>query len=200
MAVATAAFRLHREGWVLRKLAARRGWQVSRPVREAWLARLEATALMRLGHSRRIEAAFQTSQQSWLFAYVYETGFEHRRETHSWRVTVREIGPRYGRATFTCQPWLIAAAGTPTAHRIALAEGEHVEDVDQGRTAVVEDRQAWEKWLRPEVRAWLGRQPPERSWEVLPGLLIGYEPGGVRETDLAELSEAAKEFASLLGE
>lgn len=200
VAVATLALRIRREVKGLRKLAAARGWKYESGVAEAWRARLRATALMQMGHSRRMEAAFRTPEGNWLFAYVYETGFEYRRATHSWRMVVREIGPHIGRATFTRHDWLIDAATTPTSHKIAIL-GEQANQGEPGRPiAVVEDRDALERRLSPELKAWLQEQPEGRSWEIAAGLIVGYEAGGVREAEMAALSQSACRLAALLEE
>ena len=197
MAVATLALRLHREAKGLRKLAARRGWKYENGVAQAWCARLRGTALMQIGHSRHMEAAFRTPEGNWLFAYVYETGFEYRRATHSWRMVVREIGP-LGRATFTTQDWLIDAATTPTSHEIALCGEPENPSAPERRTVVVEDRDAWAKRLVPGLKAWLQEQPESRSWEITAGLIVGYEPGGIREAEMASLSQSVCRLAALL--
>lgn len=198
MAVATLTLRLYREAKSLRRLAAGRGWKYENDVAEAWLARLRGTALMQIGHSRHMEAAFRTPEGNWLFAYVYETGFEYRRATHSWRMAVREVGPQPGRATFTRQQWLIDAATTPTSHEIALCDEAENPSAPGRRTAVVEDREAWVKRLTPDLKAWLQEQPEGRSWEITSGLIVGYEAGGIRQEEMATLSESVCRLAVLL--
>ena len=199
-AVATLALRLHREAKGLRKLAAGCGWKYENGVAQAWCARFRGTALMQMGHSRHMEAAFRTPEGNWLFAYVYETGFEYRRATHSWRMVVREIGPQLGRAIFTTQDWLIDAATTPTSHEIALCDAAENQSAPERRRVVVEDRDAWVKRLVPDLKAWLQEQPEGRTWEITAGLVVGYEPGGIRETELAALSQSASRLAALLEE
>lgn len=200
MAVATLALRLHREAEGLRKLAARRGWKYEDGVAQAWCARLRGTALMQIGHSRHIEAAFHTPAGNWLFAYVYETGFEYRRATHSWRMVVREIEPQLERATFTTQEWLVDTVTTPTSYEIAVCGEAEDPSAPQRRTVVVEDRDAWAKRLGPDLKAWLQRQPEGRSWEITAGLIVGYEAGGIREAEMEALSQSACRLAALLGE
>ena len=198
MAVATLALRLHREAQGLRKLAAGRGWKYENRAAQAWCARLRGTALMQIGHSRHMEAAFRTPEGNWLFAYVYETGFEYRRATHSWRMAVREIGPQLGRATFTRQQWLIDAATTPTSHEITLCGEAENAGAPERRTAVVEDRDAWVERLDADLKAWLQEQPEGRSWEIIAGMIVGYEAGGIREAEMTALSESACRLAALL--
>jgi hypothetical protein len=201
VAVATLALRQHRETKGLRMLAERRGWKYEKGVAEAWRARLSGSALMQIGHSRHMQVAFRTPEGNWLFAYVYETGFEYRRATHSWRVVVRGFGPRLGRATLTRQRWLIDAATTPTSHDIVLCREDEDQSVPLPRlTAVVEDHDAWCERLRPDLKAWLQQQPEERSWEIAGGLIVGHEPGGIREIELAALSASACRLAALLGD
>ncbi len=200
MAVATLALRLHREAKGLRKLAHGLGWEYENGAAEAWRARLLDTALMQIGHSRHMEAAFSAPDGNWLFAYVYETGFEYRRATHSWRVVGREMGPPLGRATFSRRQWLIDAVTTPTSHEFVVCGEPEIQNAPQPQTAVVEDRDAWSNRLGHELVAWLQGQPEGRSWEITAGLIVGYEPGGIRETEMAALSQSACRLAALLQE
>lgn len=191
---AALTLRRHRATSLLKSLAGRRGWtMVSRGAKD-WLRYLGGVALMQLGHSRRLGPMFQAADNLWLFSYIFETGFEHRRDTHTWRLVVCEIEHGYGRATVTRQDWLIAAGSSPGTHNISLNH-QPGHERPPGLQAVVEDPEAWSEHYSDELRQWFGSQPEERSWEFLPGLIVGYEPGGLQETELVSLEDSARKLA-----
>jgi hypothetical protein len=63
---------------------------------------------------------------------------------------------------------------------------------------MVDDDQAWARLLEGEFGARLSREPSTRSWDVLPDLLVGYQPAPIAEGRIAELVSAGKELSKML--
>ena len=61
--------------------------------------------------------------------------------------------------------------------------------------AIVEDEEAWRRRLVSDLARWFIDQPPSRSWEILPGLVVGYEPGRPEEKAMVELEAATRALA-----
>lgn len=198
VATAMAVVRRQREAAARRDLARRLGWTVVPISAQDWGERLQCAALMRIGHSRQFLAGFQSREGVLLLAYSCETGFEHRRNRHRWRVAVVELEHGLARAAYTRQDWLLATTAAPVAHEFPLCDDPTGDPGSPKLTAVVEDREAWAGRLSGGVRDWLIRQPQERTWEILPGMIVGYEPGAFLEARVGDLAAAARELAVLL--
>lgn len=192
------ALRYRRERSAYQKLAARHNWTVSLRQRKDWGPRLAGASLMHVGHTHRFGQGYRTEDGVWLLPYVFETGFEHRRNTHPWRVAVCEVEHGCARALVSREAWLLAAASAPYTTRIALDHSDPDPGSASGIVAVVEDHEAWTALLGTALRDWFSQQKAERSWEIVSGLIIGYEPGGFREADMAALAESVNELAALL--
>lgn len=165
---------------------------------EDLLGRLSHLALTQIGHSRRIAEPLFRRGQSLAFSYVCETGFEHRRQSHHWLVVVREAEHECSRATITALDWLVAAAWAPAYREIRLPLRADGGGADGRLTAVVEDDEEWGRRLGGGLGEWLDRQPAERSWEIVPGLLVGYQAGRRGDEAILQLEAAADELATLL--
>lgn len=152
--------------------------------------------LTRIGHSRRIESVFQQPGPVFLFYYRCETGFEHRRNSHRWMAIAATIDARISRATISREDWLLAAARLPGMTRIAPGA-----DADTtSPSAVVEDPEQWRTILSGPAGAWLGNQPEARSWEFLPGMIVGYEGASPGDAAIDALSQAMNELLATLGQ
>ncbi len=195
---ASVSLRRRREAIESRTLAKQHGWQVSPRRASSWQVLLRDVSLMRIGHSRRLGTAFRTDRGFCVIPYVCETGFEHRRETHRWRMIVREIDHDYGRAAVTGKDWLLATTASPVAHRIPLGDRAEASASSGALMAVAEDAEEWTARLNGELQAWFQSQPADRSWEILPGLIVGYEPGPLEGEAMEALAEDAVQLVSHL--
>jgi hypothetical protein len=165
---------------------------------EDLLARLGCLALMQVGHSRRIAESVGDAKRPYLFLYVCETGFEHRRQSHSWLVAAYEINHGCSRATVTAQDWLIAAAWASACRELPLAGADVALQTPVPLVALVEDADEWNARLGNGLSRWFREQPAERSWEIIPGFVVGYQTGRYADETLAELGRAAEELTKLL--
>ncbi len=145
------------------------------PNGRTWQVRLRDVLLVRIGHSRRFAAEMRLDDGLRLVSYSFETGFDAGRFSHSWRLVVAETSDDPGRAVVTRQPWLAAMAQGSMRREIRPAEPETAAGED-ALIAVVEDEDAWRARLEGELGRWFVQQPAERSWEILPGLIVGHEP------------------------
>ncbi|MFQ5411129.1 MAG: hypothetical protein ACE5EC_02490 [Phycisphaerae bacterium] len=202
------ALRRQRERAARSALAARHGWTIPPYGRLSWSDRLGEVGPCRIGHGRRLGTVFRTRDGIWLFSYVCDTGFEHRRGRHAWRLAVCERSHGCGRASMTRDDWFIAMMTTPDSHTLSLAGDEASERRSNGRgvegqvewhpngpVALVEDREEWRARLDAGLGAWFRAQPRKRSWQVLPGLIVGFEPGPFLEDCMEALAEATRQLA-----
>lgn len=178
------------------RVARQHGWTVSARPTRYWRHLLRNVALFRVGHSRRIGHVLEAGEGVSLVPLVFDTGFGHRRNTHSLRVVVCACDHGAARATFTRQSWLAAAVRGPTAVELPLPRDDG--EPASGLVVVVQDVEAWQSCLDGGLGRWMRRQPAERSWEVLPGLIVGHEPGGFTAGGLTSLAAAAIELRSWL--
>lgn len=195
---AAAAMRRRHEATASRLLAGQRGWEVSSRRERVWRDMLRDVSLLRIGHSRRLGTAFRTRRGFHVLSYTCETGFEHRRETHQWRVAAREIEHGCGRAAVTAEAWLLATTASPVAHRIPLDGGGERSPSNGTLTAVAENFEEWSGRLSGDLGAWFLSQPADRSWEILPGLIVGYEPGPFDDKAMEALATDAAQLLSHL--
>ena len=222
LAAAAVSLRRRRETSTWRAIAARHGWEPSSRLDEEVLLRLRSSALMQIGHSRRFVEMLQAKNQTRLLAYVFETGFEHRRRSHDWRMAVRTIPHQRSRATITRLDWLAVTAAGPGTRELRVAQedaggphsasktavgaeiataagqgspAEESRQADQPLLAIVENEEEWRGLFSGDLASWLTRQPANRSWEILPGCIIGYEPGSSEEEAFAELESALEQLA-----
>lgn len=149
---------------------------------------------MQVGHSHRVAGAFEAPGPTILFEYVCETGFESRRRTHRWMVAARESRHECSRATLNTEDWLCAAVASQADRRLLIPSP----DGAKRRVAVVRDDTEWAARLDGDVGRWLGSQPSNRSWEVMPGYVVGYQPGPLNDAGLADLAEAGAELDARL--
>ncbi|MCG8406800.1 MAG: hypothetical protein MI923_16510 [Phycisphaerales bacterium] len=192
---ATISLRRRRTSSQLRNLARKHGWEIVLPQTENWAVRLCDVPLMQVGHSRRVGPTLRPHQGLWLFPYVFETGFEHRRDTHTWRFVICDVEHHCGRALITRQDWLIAAATSAATDKIHLTQAQSGPNPSPGSTALVEDYEEWLERLEGTLKNWLTQQPKERTWEFLPNTIVGYEPGEFHEDALVALADSATELA-----
>ena len=200
LSIAALALRRQRERAVGRALAERHGWELYGGRQRDLQSRLGTASLMQVGHSRRIPEAFLSPGRAFLFSYVFETGFEHRRQSHRWMVVALEVEHGLSRATITTGSWLIAAATGASTQVLAVKSGLSSPRSTGARVAIVEDADTWARRLQGRPGDWLANQPAERTWEILPGFIVGYEPGRLQEDALARLAAAGKELAQALEE
>jgi len=114
--------------------------------------------------------------------------------SHSTTGRVLPVGPALDTATAATRP------GSQSDPRASLATpSQGPAERSSGRIALVEDADAWRPRLDGEIGRWLQGQPATRNWEIVPGWVIGYEPGHAEGEALLSLSAATKELASRLG-
>ena len=190
LTVTALALRHGRETAALKKLAAANGWTFSARSSIRWMARLCDVSLLSLGHTRRIATALRAGRDCWLIPYVFETGLEHRVTSHSWRLVVCEVEHGCSRATITRQDWLFAAASTCTSREFSLS-AEDRGDASGELLGIVEDPEEWDRRLDSGLRGWFAAQPAGRSWEILPGLIVGHEPGDFTPEKLRDILKDA---------
>jgi hypothetical protein len=198
LVVAAMTMRHRRERSARRALAQRRGWEVYPRSSEDLLARLRDVALMQIGHSRRIVGAYRTAGRTVAFLYVFETGFEHRRQAHHWLVAVHEARHGVGRTTLTREEWVTTAVRGPACHVLPLSNAPTPSALNGQPVAIVEDPQQWQDTSQGGPAAWFVSQPAQRTWEILPDRVVGYQPGLIQEDKLVELTAAAVELTRQL--
>ena len=193
---ATSIVLLRRHEKSARVAQARRyGWTVDDRVGDDLRARLRGLTLFEVGHSRRVDGAYRKDGPQYLLQYLCETGFEHRRQTHRWSVVVAEARHSADTAVLTTEDWLAVTAELPGRSIICR---EPTRQGDPVRLIIVEDEEAWRKRLKGPFGRWLDAQPLDRTWEILPDYVVGYEPGAPRDTAFVELAEAAGKAAGML--
>lgn len=175
--------------------ARRFGWTLDEQLGPELRARLAGLTLFEVGHSRRVEWAYRREGPLYLLQYLCETGFEHRRKTHRWSVIVAPVRHALGTAVITAEDWLAATAELPARKKITGAWGR---STGTNGLLIVEDEDAWRALLGRQLTPWLERQPPSRSWEVLPEYVVGYDPGSPGESAMMELAREAQALCSLL--
>lgn len=187
VALAVLGLRRWRESARRHSEASRQGWRQLRGSRDLpdWLL---ACSVSQLGHSRRLEAVLEADGPTFVFEYVFETGFEHRRFRHHWIGAARPSGHARGRAVVAGTAWA-RAIGTPPGHR-AIGLGETAV-----LTAIVEDPAEWTADRSGALRDWLARQSPDHVWEIVPGYVVGYAPGVLTDAVAAQITAAAGELA-----
>jgi len=153
---------------------------------------------MQIGHSRRIAETIGDARRLHLLIYVCETGFEHRRQSHFWMVAAYEVDHGCTRATVTAQDWLRAAAWAPACRELRLTGIPAGEEQPTPLIAIVEDADEWDARFRNGLSRWFMEQPADRSWEVIPGLVVGYKAGRHADETLRELGTSVEELARLL--
>ena len=127
-----------------------------------------------------------------------ETGFEHRRQSHNFLVAAYAVEHGCSRATITSQDWLIATAWCSACRELCLAEASAGAEAKARTVAIAEDLEEWDARLGRGLRCWFTDQPRERSWEIVPGFVVGYQTGQRSAETLDELGRAAEELAGLL--
>ncbi|MFQ5424147.1 MAG: hypothetical protein ACE5F9_09225 [Phycisphaerae bacterium] len=190
--IVTIAVRRHRDRSAGRARAERHGWELvcrGDDLRE----RLAATGLMEIGHSRRIRRAFSDAGPTYLFEYVFDTGFEHRRRSHPWIVAARCTDHACERAVLTSQDWIASVCRQPWLRELTVPGA-----TEASWLAIVDDADVWAERLRGDVGRWLAQQPAERTWEIVPGYVVAYEPGRLRDDALDTLGSASAELERLL--
>ena len=197
VAAVALALRRRQERSVVEDWAARHGWTLEAGATEM-ARRLAASALMQIGHSRRFSAIAADPHGVRLFEYGCETGFEHDREQHRWIGVFVPVDHGRTRAVISNEEWVIAAAMQPGYERIAPADSSKVDTTNSQRIALVEDGEAWRKSLNEELGRRLAAEPMQRSWQVLTGSLVGFEPAPIGDAGVTELASAGKEIARLL--
>ena len=196
VAAVAMALRRRQERSILEAWAGRHGWQMEPSATE--LTRLlSCSSLMKIGHSRRFSAIAADPQGVRLFEYACETGFEHDREQHRWFGAIVPVDHRHSHTVFTHEPWVVAVAMKPSYELIPSGNGV---DAGEHRTGVMlaEDPVEWKDLPATELGKRLGKESSNRSWEVLPGCLLCFEPVPGDESQVSELASAAKEIARFL--
>lgn len=193
---ATSIVLLRRHEQSNREAHARRfGWVLDDDVGTSLSVRLRGLTLFEVGHSRRIEGSYRKDGSIFLFQYLCETGFEHRRQTHRWSVVVAPLRHNTGAAVLTTEDWLAVTAELPGRKTITR---EPAKTGVPRRWIIADDEQAWQERLSGPIGKWLDNQPAGRTWEVLSEFVVGYEGGSPGESAFIELAEAARRVSSLL--
>lgn len=172
--------------------------------------RLAGLGLMQVGHSRRIIHAVAVGSSTDVLEYTYETGFEAYRRRHRSIVAVHRIVHDKSPAVFTRRDWLAAIAEGP-AHQRSLVRGAAPDKADpavastsdgvsagptsRNLVGIMEDAADWSPVLEAGLAEWLAGQPPEISWEVLPGLVAAHAPWPFTDTRVTRVAEAAAGLA-----
>ncbi len=196
--VAALAFRRRRERLLRLALAARHAWELPTQSNRQILRQIEDAALTQIGHGRRITASYRTKGRTIVFSYEFETGFEQRRQLHPWLVVVQEVDHGCSRATITRQEWVTATVQGPACHAVPFSSTPSSDSQEAGNIAIVEDPELWRSILAGPVGRWLADQPRDRTWEILPGLVVGYQPGEIQADKLEALTLTAGELAKQL--
>lgn len=155
---------------------------------------LLATNLSTLGHTRRLRRVTPAGDDSLLFEYVFETGFEHRRFRHHWVGAATRIRHGFARALVAGSGWA-RAVGAPVGHQRATFGPPASPSI---LTAHLEDPGQWSGPAAADLRAWFSLQSPDHVWEVVPGHVIGYVPGVMTEQIGESMVAATKSLADLL--
>ena len=191
--VAVLLARRTREIAARRAQAVRHGWQfVPRPA--DLRGRLHRIELMQLGHSRRVNCAFEAPGPLWIFEYVYETGFESRRRDHRFVVAARRSGHACRGAAITADPWLQALARHPATQALPLSGT----DAHAPRVALVRDAAEWSERLQTVVGPWLAAQPAGRTYELIPGYVVAYQRGSIEDAAAGELAATVEDLDARL--
>jgi len=165
---------------------------------------MDSLALLQVGHNHRFRTILQPAGREMLAIHEFETGAEHRRTLHEWTVVAHDSDHRLHRAVMTRQDWIVAVASSPVAHVFSLEVGgaSHGPQAADAATAgcgpwalIVEDPDAWPDRLRRNLGDWLAPQPVDRTWEILPDAIVGYQPARASSTAATELLEASKKLA-----
>lgn len=171
------------------------GWRPSDLRDKDFAERLSGLTLFQVGHSRRIEGLMQGPDRSWVFSYVCQTGFEHRRVSHIWLVVVLEIDSLLSPVMITSQDWLISMARLSPRREVSLSSGG-AQPTDW--RVFLEDPEEWSPQCLGELQAMLTRQSPDRTWEILPGFVVGYEPGRFDEDVFLTLPPTVHELGAMV--
>lgn len=155
---------------------------------------LLATNLSTLGHTRRLRRVRPVGDDSFLFEYVFETGFEHRRFRHHWVGAVTKTQHEYARALVAGSGWA-RAVGAPTGHQRTTLGPPTSPSI---LTAHLEDPEQWSGPAAADLRAWFANQSPDHVWEIVPGHVIGYVPGVMTEQIGESMIAATRSLAELL--
>ncbi len=196
----TVIWQRRRDRAARRTWARRHGWRMFVRGGDEFLSRLSNITLLQLGYDRRVEAAFSADGPLFLLAYQCRTGFEDRRRMHRWVIAVVQVEHALGRAAFTTEVWLADAAKMltlrplrPTSRGLGDAAG-----ATNGRMILVEDPGCWTDVYGRKLLGWLEKEPSRRTWELVPGYLIGYEPGRLGDDSFGDLPARARQFAAML--
>lgn len=151
--------------------------------------------LTQVGHSRRIDDDIIRTDRILLFGYICETGLEHERRSHRWRVAMCNLEHGCSRATFTSQEWLLAASQRPALSRVTI-NGDRG---DHRLVALVEDADEWRRRLDSGLGDWLTRCAADCNWEILPGMVVAYESGRFERAAQVKLRDSLEEMCARLG-
>ncbi len=201
-AVVVVALTLRRRRERLQRLAlaAHRAWELPTQSNQQLLTRIKDVALTQIGHGRRITASYRTKGRTTVFSYEFETGLEQRRRLHPWLVVVQEVNHGCSRATITRHEWVAATVRCSAYHTIRGTPSASITAGNAENTAIVEDADEWKPTLAGPVGQWLADQPRDRTWEVLPGLIVGYQPGMLQVDELEAMTVATGALARQLRE
>lgn len=200
MGTATVVLRRLREAARLRGLASRLGWPLVMRGREAVSPTAYEFALMSVGHSRRFGAVFQATPELRVFSYVYESGTEADRLTHTWRMATCPAPQRVRWLLVSCEPWLLAAAAVQHLRPIDLKSHLEADAPAPRHQFWTDDPEFWHSHMTPRLAAFLSQQSTARSWEILPNLAAAFEPGPSTEREMAAMADQVGRFSQLLSE
>ncbi|HWM29083.1 MAG TPA: hypothetical protein VNQ14_11535 [Woeseiaceae bacterium] len=194
VAALAIAVRVRRDILPQRAFAANHGWTVLRAGTSSLRGDLADVALFQTGHSSQLGPHFRTADGIEVFGYRYETGADRELGLHTWRVAMSPAAHTL-RAMVTTQDWLLALADKPAAHREALARGPVASVAGNSRTSIVIDTDCEPRRLPRALTEALSTEPAGRTWELLPGYVVVYEPGAFREKECLALVDSARRIA-----
>jgi hypothetical protein len=152
---------------------------------------------MQTGYSRFLLTMIEDGQGTILFEYLFETGFEHERQSHRLLGVRAPASHARFRATFTADASIQSANDLPWRRFIQmpnLASG----GAAGLRVGLAEEPAAW---TDESAQAWLKRvatEPVGRTWETLPDYLVGLESAPMDAEQVGSLVASGKELAKLL--
>lgn len=192
------AWRRLREVNRVRRFAVDHQWNGISGGRGVLRRRLSEAAISGIGHSRRFRHVYRDKNSVAVASYVFETGMESNRATHSWRVAMVDLDNVERYAILTCESQLAASArrrGLEPMNVMRLPADATPKSPHQ---FFADDGEYWTRRCVGPLAQFFTQQSRERTWEILPGLLVAYEAGPFVERDVVAMVDQVARCAQLL--